>query len=173
MNSADAEASSDQLFIQELGHGYRADKNLADKALDQLDQHEWHVKLDDESNSVAVLVRHVTGNLRSRWSDFLTTDGEKPDRNRDAEFEAASQSVEQMQEEWDQAFALVERTLAALTPADLQRTITIRGEPQAVIRALLRNYSHTAQHVGQIVMLAKHIRGERWRTLSIPRARGS
>src|SRR5690606_20245538 len=118
-----------KLLLTELIQGYRADKHLADRALAQLDEPEWHVALAAESNSAAVIVRHVTGNLRSRWTDFLTTAGEKPDRHRDGEFEPTDMPVSEMLAAWEQAFDLVANTLATLTPADLERTVTIRGQP--------------------------------------------
>lgn len=164
-------ADTVKLVIEELRLSYRANKQLADGALDQLDEHEWHTALDPESNPVAVIVRHVIGNLRSRWADLLTSDGEKPSRDRDGEFEESDQSLAEMRAAWDAAFELVSSTLAALKPDDLTRTITIRGEPLSVLSATVRNLSHTAQHVGQIVLLAKHLRGEKWRTLSIPKTR--
>lgn len=171
MDDARATTELATLVVQELLYGYRSNKQLADRALDQLEQHEWHVALDSESNPVAVIVRHVTGNLRSRWTDLLTADGEKPGRDRDGEFEESEQSVAEMRAAWDAAFDLVVGTLEALAPGDLTRTITIRGEPHTVLGATVRNLTHTAQHVGQIVQLAKHIRGEKWVTLSIPRRR--
>jgi len=164
-------ADTVKLVIEELMLSYKANKQLADRALDQLDENEWHTALDPESNPVAVIVRHVTGNLRSRWTDLLTSDGEKPSRDRDGEFEESDQSVAEMRAAWDAAFELVDSTLATLKPDDLTRTITIRGEPLSVLNATVRNLTHTAQHVGQIVLLAKHLRGEKWRTLSIPRTR--
>lgn len=158
-------------LIAALIRGYRADKQLAERALAQLEEADWHVALDSESNPVSVLVRHIAGNLRSRWTDFLTTDGEKPTRDRDHEFERVELSVDEMMAEWEAGYQALFDTLESLTPEDLTRTVTIRGEPHGVIQAMLRNYAHTAQHVGQIVMLAKHLAGDRWQTLSIPRQR--
>ncbi len=159
------------LFVAEIERGYRAQKVQAERALDQLDASDWHRTLDDDGNSIAVIVRHLTGNLRSRWTDFLTSDGEKPDRNRDGEFESGRQRKEEMLAAWDEAFAVVFDALAALTPSDLGRSITIRDQPLGVVAAILRNYEHTGHHVGQIVLLAKHWRGAEWRTLSIPKKR--
>lgn len=158
-------------LISALTRGYRADKQLAERALAQLEEADWHVALDSESNPVSVLVRHIAGNLRSRWTDFLTSDGEKPTRDRDHEFERVELSVDEMMAEWEAGYQALFDTLESLTPEDLTRTVTIRGEPHGVIQAMLRNYAHTAQHVGQIVMLAKHLAGDRWQTLSIPRQR--
>lgn len=159
------------LFLAEIVRGYEAQKALAERAMTQLDPEEWHATLDPEANPISVIVQHVAGNLRSRWRDFLATDGEKPDRDRDGEFEATSRPPEALMADWEDGFGVALASLRALTPADLERTITIRGEPHSVVRAILRNYDHTAHHVGQIVLLAKHWRGERWRTLSIPKKR--
>ena len=120
---------------------------------------------------MSVIVRHLAGTLRSRWRDFLTRDGDQPDRDRDGEFETPSMSAEALLAEWEEGFAVALASLQALTPADLERTITIRGQPHNVVHAILRNYDHTAHHIGQIVMLAKHWRGDRWRTLTIPKKR--
>lgn len=159
------------LFLSEIVEGYRAQKTMAERAMAQLEPREWHATIDPESNPISVIVRHLAGNLRSRWRDFLTTDGEKPDRDRDDEFEATALSPEALLADWNDGFGVALASLEALTPADLERTITIRGEPHGVVRAILRNYDHTAHHVGQIVMLAKHWRGERWQTLTIPKKR--
>lgn len=171
MNDSGSATDIGVATIAEFVRGYRSQKGLAEGALEQLDDAEWHQALDPESNSVSVIVRHVAGNLRSRFTDFLTTDGEKPDRNRDGEFDRVKLTVPAMMAEWEQGFGVVMDALAGLSPDDLSRTVTIRGEPYTVLGAVTRNYAHTAQHVGQIVMLAKHLRGERWRTLSIPRKR--
>lgn len=156
-------------IIGEMKGGYRSQKDLGDAALTQLDEAEWHATLDEWSNPISVIVRHVAGNLRSRFTDFLTTDGEKPDRNHDGEFEFTPLPVPTLLAEWQEGFRILWGTLDALTPADLERTVHIRGEPHTVLKALTRNFAHTSHHVGQIVLLAKHLRGERWQTLSIPR----
>lgn len=159
-------------LLAELKHGFEQARQLAEGALAQLkDDGEWYVTLDPEANSIAVLVRHVAGNLRSRWSDLLTSDGEKPTRDRDGEFEARRRPVEEMRQGWNQGFATVLATLDGLTPADMTKVITLRGQPLSVTSAALRSLAHTSQHVGQIVLLAKHLRGEEWRTLSIPKRR--
>ncbi len=159
------------VLIADIVRGYRAQKLQAERALDQLETADWHRTLDEDGNSIAVIVQHVSGNLRSRWTDFLTSDGEKPDRDRDGEFEARRRMPEELLAAWDEAFAVVFGTLAALTPADLAKTITIRDQPLGVVSAILRNFEHTGHHVGQIVLLAKHWRGPEWRTLSIPKKR--
>ncbi len=156
-------------LIAEIERGYRAQKSQAERALAQLEPADWHRVIDEGSNSVAVIVRHLAGNLRSRWRDFLTSDGEKADRRRDDEFEADDHDVGSMLAEWEAGFAEVFSALASLKPADLSRTITIRGQELGVIAAMLRNYEHTGHHVGQIVMLAKHWRGPEWQTISIPK----
>lgn len=162
---------SGAILLAELIRGFQHQKEQAERALAQIDAAQWHATLDPEANSIAVLVRHLAGNLTSRWTDFLSSDGEKPHRDRDGEFETAQPEAEQLILAWNEAFAVVFASLGALTPADLSRTVTVRGEPLGVIGAILRNYDHTAHHVGQIVMLAKHWRGERWHSLSIPRKR--
>ena len=127
---------------------------------------------DEETNSVAVVVRHMAGNMRSRWTDFLTTDGEKPDRDRDREFEpyaAARSTRAALLADWEQGWRLVFAALDALTPDDLGRTVRIRGEPLTVTQAITRQIAHYAYHVGQIVYAAKMLRREDWRTLSIAR----
>ncbi len=166
-----AEFNLGAALLAELIDGYSKQKTQAERALAQLDDSQWHDTLDPEANSIAVLVQHLAGNLTSRWTDFLSSDGEKLDRDRDGEFETAQPSPEQLMVRWNDAFAVVLASLNALTPPDLGGTVTIRGEPHGVMMAILRNHAHTAHHVGQIVMLAKHWRGERWQTLSIPRKR--
>ncbi len=145
-------------------------KSLADKAISQVSDEELFVTLDPESNSVAVVMKHVAGNLRSRWTDFLTSDGEKPDRNRDEEFETGALTTRDgVLRHWETGWRALFGSLAALRPADVAKTVTIRGEPHTVTQAANRSLAHTAYHVGQIVFLAKHLRSEEWKTLSIPR----
>jgi predicted GNAT family acetyltransferase len=146
-------------------------KELADKALAQIDDASFFASVDRESNSIAVIVKHIAGNLRSRFTDFLTTDGEKPDRQRDTEFELGRvETRAELIAKWDRSWAILFDTLRSLSPGDLVRTVTVRGEQATVLQALLRALAHLAQHVGQIVLLAKHYAGGRWKTLSIPRA---
>lgn len=156
-------------LLGELKDAYRAQKRLGDGALAQLEDADVNARPDPLANSVAVIVKHLHGNMLSRWTDFLTSDGEKPERRRDEEFEEERATVAQVRAWWDEAWRVAFAELDALGPADLGRSVTIRGEPHSVPRALLRQLTHTAQHVGQIVLLAKHARGEEWRTLSIPR----
>ena len=145
-------------------------KALADGAIAQVDDDELFRQIDEESNSLAIIMRHVGGNLRSRFSGLLTSDGEKPDRHRDGEFEMPpGTSRETVLAQWDLGFARLNAALAALTPADLARDVAIRGQKLSVVQALDRSLSHTSMHIGQIVFLAKHLRRAEWRTLSIPR----
>ncbi|HYU34201.1 MAG TPA: DUF1572 family protein [Thermoanaerobaculia bacterium] len=157
-------------YLREVAARARSLKDLADKALAQVRDEDLAVALDPESNSLAALILHLGGNLRSRWTDFLTTDGEKPDRNRDAEFEPdASASREVLLARWEDGWGSLLATLSALSEEDLTRTVTIRAEPHNVVQAIERGVTHAAYHVGQIVFLAKHLAGGGWKTLSVPR----
>jgi hypothetical protein len=145
-------------------------KTYADKALGQLSEGDWFFVPDQESNSIALIVKHVAGNLGSRWKDFFTSDGEKPDRDRDAEFVLeASDTVESLKARWEGAWGILYGVLGNLGPADLSRTITIRSEPVLAVAAIQRSLAHTASHVGQIVYIAKHLRGPEFGSLSVPR----
>jgi hypothetical protein len=128
-------------------------------------------KIDGESNSIAIIVKHMAGNMRSRWTDFLTTDGEKANRDRDTEFEDPPTTREALMAMWNEGWDLVFSAIQPLTDADITRTVTIRGEPHSVMQAVTRQIAHYAGHVFQIVMLAKHFKGEAWESLSIPRNR--
>lgn len=156
-------------YLDEARRALRGHKRLADAAIAQLRDQELFLQLDPESNSVAVLMKHVGGNLRSRFADFLTSDGEKPDRHRDREFEAAGDSREQITQIWENGWQVAFDTIASLQPADLERTVTIRGEPMTALQAVHRVVAHAVYHVGQIIFMAKHLRGAEWKTLSIPR----
>jgi hypothetical protein len=138
----------------------------------QLQDEDFFVVLDPESNSIAILVKHLAGNMRSRFTNFLTTDGEKPDRFRDQEFEltAATTRAEVMQR-WEEGWEIVFEAIASVKPEDVMRTVTIRGEPHTVLQAVNRQIAHYAYHVGQIVFLAKHLRSKDWKSLSIPRGK--
>jgi hypothetical protein len=161
-----------QAYLAEALRVFRQYKELGEKAMAQLDPAGVYQTLDDESNSVAVIVKHLAGNMRSRWTDFLTTDGEKPDRNRDGEFElTASTTPADVRRWWDEGWRSVFAAVEPLQPEDLLRTVTIRGEPHSVLQAIDRQIAHYAYHVGQIVQLARHLAGERWTTLSIPKRR--
>ena len=144
-------------------------KKLADKSIEQLSNDQLHVTIDPEANSVAVLMRHMAGNMRSRWVNFLTSDGEKPDRMRDGEFEDPGQSRAELLAEWEHGWQCVFDALTPLTDADLQRIVMIRSEPHTVYKAISRQVAHYAGHAYQILFLAKHLQGSRWKTLSIPR----
>ncbi len=144
-------------------------KKLADKSIEQLSDGQLHATIDPESNSVAVLMRHMAGNMRSRWINFLTSDGEKPDRLRDREFEDPRQSRADLIAEWQHGWQCVFDALSPLRDSDLQRTVMIRGEAMSVYKALSRQVAHYAGHAYQILLLAKHLQGASWKTLSIPR----
>jgi hypothetical protein len=145
-------------------------KAQADKAMAQTDDTQFFALIDADANSIALIVKHVAGNMRSRWTDFLTSDGEKPDRDRDSEFErGAADTRASMLARWDAGWELLFNTIASLKPDDLGKTVTIRGEPHTVVQAINRQVSHYSAHVGQIVLLAKHFAGPDWKTLSIPR----
>jgi Protein of unknown function (DUF1572) len=144
-------------------------KKLADKSIAQLDDEQLWVKLDPEANSVAILMRHMAGNMRSRWTDFLTSDGEKPDRHRDQEFEEPAIDRQALVAEWEDGWGRVFAALDPLTDADLHRTVLIREEPHSVYQAISRQVAHYAGHAYQILLLAKHLKGAAWQTLSIPR----
>lgn len=145
-------------------------KRLADNAMAQLEEQDFHWCPDEESNSIAIIVKHVAGNMRSRWTDFLTSDGEKPDRNRDGEFVDDLDAAAVLQR-WEDGWALLFRTIDELRPEDLERTVSVVGQPLTVLEALLGQLGHYAQHVGQIVYIAKLRLGERWQTVSIPKRR--
>ena len=148
---------------------FRYYKKLAEGAMAQLNDEQLQAVLDQEMNSVALIVKHMAGNMRSRWTNFLTSDGEKPDRNRDSEFMEAPESRADLMSMWEQGWACVFSALEPLTDADLGRTVTIRGEAHSVMQAANRQLGHYAYHCGQIVMLAKHLRSQDWKSLSVPR----
>lgn len=157
-------------FLDDALKVFRTYKKLGEKAIAQVGDDELFVTLDPEANSIALVVKHLLGNMRSRWTDFLTTDGEKPDRQRDTEFELAEGATRaDVERWWDDGWALVFAAIEPLTPADVARTVLIRGEPHTVMQAITRQIAHYAQHVGQIVFLAKHFRSAEWQSLSIPR----
>lgn len=168
----DHHKSLDALFLEDTQLTFRKQKELAERAIAQVSDEEFFETIDAESNSIAIIVKHVGGNLRSRFTDFLSSDGEKPDRDRDAEFITDSgASRAQIVASWDQGWNALFETLGSLRGDHLGATVRIRGEAFHVIGALHRALAHVAQHVGQIVMLAKHLRSADWKTLSIPRGR--
>jgi uncharacterized protein DUF1572 len=159
-------------YLEEARRQMRGHKRLAESAMTQLRDKEMFVTLDPESNSIAILVKHMAGNMRSRFTDFLTSDGEKPDRYRDQEFELSPTTTrDDLMKWWEEGWARVFAAIDALNPEDVMRTVTIRGEPHTVLQAVNRQIAHYAQHTGQIVLLAKHIRSSDWKTLSIPRGK--
>ena len=148
-------------------------KKLGDRAMAQVSDEGLNATLDAESNSIAIIVKHLAGNMRSRWTGFLTSDGEKPDRDRDSEFEAPPKTREELLAMWESGWQLAFEALAPLTDADLSRTIHIRGEAHSVTQAIHRQLAHYAYHVGQIVFLAKHFAGPDWNALTIPRRKSA
>jgi hypothetical protein len=147
-------------------------KGLGERAIQQLTDAELFEALDSEGNSVAVIVKHIAGNMRSRWTDFLTTDGEKPDRNRDTEFEPdVTNSRDQLMARWEAGWKILFDALAPLSDDQLATKVFIRSEPHSVTQAINRQIAHYAYHVGQIVFLAKHFRASEWKTLSVPRGK--
>jgi uncharacterized damage-inducible protein DinB len=158
------------LYLRDIPDQLRKLKALADRAVAQVRDEDLTAVLDPESNSLAFLLQHMGGNLRSRFTDFLTSDGEKPDRDRDSEFELQPETTRaDLLARWEEGFGILFAALDALTEDDLAKTVAIRAEPHTVVRALDRALTHTAYHVGQIVFLAKHLAAERWQTLSVPR----
>jgi hypothetical protein len=159
-----------QNFLDETIASFRSYKNLAEKAIEQVSDEEYFRAIDEEANSIAVIVKHLGGNLRSRWSDFLTSDGEKPFRNRDAEFvNFETDTRENLNEIWETGWKTLFDTLESLSAEDLGKTVSIRGEEFTVLKAMNRALAHAAYHIGQIALLAKHFRSGDWQTLSIPK----
>ena len=150
-------------------NAFEANKRLADRAAEQVPDDKLHVALDANTNSIAVIMKHVAGNLLSRWTDFLTTDGEKPGRNRDDEFVDSFRSRTELLEFWERGWACLLTTLKSLKPEDLEKTVLIRGEAVSVPLALERSLGHSCYHIGQIVQVARIHAGEKWNTLTIPR----
>jgi len=160
-------------YLDEVHRQMRGHKRLAEGAMAQLKDNELFITLDPESNSIAVIVKHMSGNMRSRFTDFLSTDGEKPDRHRDQEFELNPGTITRadLTKWWEDGWARVFAAIEALKPDDVMRKVTIRGEPHTVMQAINRQIAHYAQHTGQIVFMAKHIRSSKWKTLSVPRGK--
>ncbi len=159
-------------FLEDAVRQLRKYKALADGALAQVADGDFLRPVDPESNGIALVMKHMSGNMRSRWRDFRTTDGEKPDRNRDAEFELQPGDTRpRVQAEWEAGWALLFETLGALAAEDLLEVVRIRGEEHTLLQAIQRQLTHYAYHVGQIVFLAKHFAGNAWRSLSIPKGK--
>jgi hypothetical protein len=144
-------------------------KKMGEGAIAQVSDEHLCTTLDPEMNSIALIVKHMAGNMRSRWTEFLTTDGEKPDRNRDSEFEAPPATRDAILKIWDEGWSCVFSALESLSDADLVRKVTIRSEPHSVMQAINRQIAHYSYHVGQIVFLAKHFQSDGWKSLSVPR----
>ncbi len=159
-------------YLEEARRQMRGHKRMGEAAMAQLRDEDFFFTLDSEANSIAVLVKHLAGNMRSRFTDFLTSDGEKPDRFRDREFEVTPATTRgEVMTWWDSGWTCVFSAIDPLKPEDVMRTVTIRGEPHTALQAINRQIAHYAQHIGQIVFLAKHLRSSEWRTLSIPRGK--
>jgi hypothetical protein len=159
-------------YLEEMKRQFRGHKRMGEAAMAQLEDMDFFAALDPNSNCVASLVKHISGNARSRFTDFLTSDGEKPDRFRDQEFEVSGNTTRaDVMRWWEQGWSHVFSALDSLHPEDMQRTVTIRQEPHTVLQALNRSLAHYAQHIGQLVFLAKHLRASQWETLSIPRGK--
>ena len=161
-----------QNYLDDARKAMRAYKKLAEKAFDQLQDDEYFIALDEESNSIAVVMKHIAGNAISRWTDFLTSDGEKPDRNRDYEFVILPDTTK-VHAYWERGWQCVFDALDPLQSEDLEKKVYIRGEEHTVVQAINRQLMHYAYHIGQIVFLAKHFRSAEWTSLSIPRNRSA
>ena len=159
-----------QHYLDDALQTFRDYKKLAERALAQISDEDFFKTLDEESNSIAVNIKHMAGNMLSRWTDFLTTDGEKPERNRDIEFVLLpDETKDAMTAYWEKGWKCVFEAIEPLQPDDLLRTIRIRGQEHTVMQAINRQLAHYAYHVGQIVYLAKHLRSTEWQSLSVPR----
>lgn len=159
-------------YLEEARRQLRGHKRMGEATMGQLRDEDFLVTLDPESNSIAILVKHLAGNMRSRFTDFLTSDGEKPDRFRDREFELTPATTRaDIMKWWEDGWTIVLSAIDGLKPEDVMRTVTIRGEPHTVLQAVNRQIAHYAQHIGQMVFLAKHLRSSEWTTLSIPRGK--
>jgi Protein of unknown function (DUF1572) len=161
-------------YFEDALKSFRAHKKLAEKAIAQLKDEEFFITLDEEANSVAIIMKHMAGNMFSRWTDFLTSDGEKPNRNRDMEFVIESQTTKaDVIDYWERGWACVFDALEPLRPEDLEKTVKIRGEEHTIVEAINRQLTHYSYHVGQIVFLAKHFRSASWQSLSVPKNRSA
>jgi uncharacterized damage-inducible protein DinB len=156
-------------YLEDSVSLFRHYKKLAEGAMEQVSDDELFQAFDEEMNSIAIIAKHMAGNMRSRWTDFLTSDGEKPNRNRDSEFVEPPSTRAELMKMWNQGWDQVFEALEPLSDADMERKITIRGEPHSVMQAINRQIAHYAYHVGQIVFLAKHIKGSDWKSLSVPK----
>ncbi len=159
-------------YLEDAILNFRGYRKLAEKAFAQTTEEEFFRALDEEANSIAVVIKHMVGNMLSRWTDFLTTDGEKPDRNRDMEFVITPETTrDELLAQWEKGWACVFGAIESLQPEDLMKTVLIRGEAHTVVKAINRQMTHYGYHIGQIVFLAKHFKSTGWQSLSIPRNR--
>jgi len=162
------------LYLRDVTERFKTHKKLGERAIAQVYDSGLSWQPDPDSNSIAILVKHLAGNMRSRWTGFLTSDGEKPDRNRDAEFELpASPTRAELLDWWDDGWARLFETLEGLRPDDLIRTVQIRGAPLTVLEAIDTQLAHYAYHIGQIVQTARHLAGPAWKSLSVPRKKST
>jgi hypothetical protein len=169
-----SDESITQHYLDDILASFRAYKKLAEKALAQIKDEEYFVTLDGESNSIAVIMKHMAGNMISRWTDFLTTDGEKPDRNRDLEFMIENGATrDEVLAHWERGWGCLLNAVESLQPADLDKRVFIRSQSHSVVQAINRQMTHYAYHIGQLVFLAKHFRSSEWTSLSIPRNRSA
>jgi uncharacterized damage-inducible protein DinB len=162
-----------QNFKDDALSSFKNYKRLAERAIKQVDDEQFFQQIDPESNSIAVIVKHIAGNQHSRWRDFLTTDGEKASRDRDSEFEMIDDTRETLMEYWETGWQTLFDAIELLKAEDMEKTVTIRGEPHTVVEAINRQLTHYPYHIGQIVFLAKHFRSGEWKTLSVPRNRSA
>lgn len=159
-------------YLEEARRQLRGHKRMGEAAMAQLRDEDFFVTLDPESNSIAILVKHLAGNMRSRFTGFLISDGEKPDRFRDREFEVTSATTRAgVMKWWEEGWACVFTAIESMKPEDVMQRVTIRAEPHTALQAINRQIAHYAQHIGQMVFLAKHLRSSEWKTLSIPRGK--
>ena len=160
-------------YVKESLAVFRQYKRMTEGAMAQVSEAQLSEALDEESNSIAVIVKHMAGNMRSRWTDFLSSDGEKPDRDRDSEFILPPATREELMKMWEQGWECLFHALTPLTDDDLGRTVTIRGEPHSVMQAINRQVAHYSLHCGQIIFVAKHLAGEKWKAVTVPRNRSA
>lgn len=156
-------------YLTDAIRSFRDYKKLAERAVEQVSDEEFFTAIDAEANSIAVVVKHIAGNLHSRWKDFLTTDGEKPARNRDTEFEMIGDTRKSLMAFWESGWQTLFDAIGPLSEEDFSKTITIRGEPHTIVEAINRQLTHYSYHIGQIVLLAKHFKSADWKTLSVPK----
>jgi Protein of unknown function (DUF1572) len=169
-----ADGSFEAAYIDEVRRSFRGYKRMADAALAQLSDQDFFELPDPESNCAAQIIKHMAGNLRSRWTDFLTSDGEKPDRNRDQEFVLTPADTRpDLMRRWEESFQIIFDNIASLKPEDFVQIVPIRGEPHTILQAINRSLMHTAYHIGQLLYVGKHLRGAEWTMLSIPKGKSA